>query len=88
MYIVFRLPRGANGQTAGFVLWHIKKEIDDWAQRYGVKYTQKTIKYDHRLAFDDDETYTLFSMTWNPVGSKTIPGLNSWELVNVHGERY
>ena len=52
MYIVFHLPKGAGGQTAGYALSLIKEEVARWAQRYDIRYTEKTIKYDHRVAFD------------------------------------
>lgn len=88
MYIRFRLPQGASGQTANYALSVVKKEVEKWAQRYDIKYTQKTIKYEHRVAFDKDETYTFFTMTWDPESKNIHPSWLAYELVNVHGERY
>ena len=66
MYIEFRLPSGAGGQTAAYALSVICEEIHDWLEKHPVESTQKTIKYKHRLAFNDDRNYTLFALTWNP----------------------
>ena len=84
MYIVFHLPRGAGGQSANHALYEIKQEVQRWAEQYGIRYTQKTIKYDHRVAFDKDDYYTLFAMTWNPPKRFWF----DYEIVNVAGERY
>ena len=72
MYIVFHLPKGAGGQTAGYALSLIKEEVAQWAQRYDIRYTEKTIKYDHRVAFDHDETYSFWAMTWNSKQDKVL----------------
>lgn len=85
MYIEFKLPQGAGGATAGHALYEIKREIELWANRYNIRYTQKTIKYTHRLAFDHDETYTLFSMTWSPESKHYWM---NFQLLNIANERY
>ena len=60
MFIEFQLL-----DHPGDPLQLIKKDIANWADRYGIPYTQKTIKYTHRLAFDQDQYYTVFATTWN-----------------------
>lgn len=85
MYIEFRLPQGAG---AGYALSIIKQEVEKWAERYQVKYTQKTIKYTHRVAFDQDEYYSLFSMTWNPENINKYPSWLSFSIMNIGNERY
>jgi hypothetical protein len=77
VYIEFQLP---NNEHYGYVLEFIKVEIVDWATRYHVPYTQKTIKYTHRLGFNNDKHFSLFSMTWNPI----IP----FQIINIANERY
>ena len=62
MFIEFKLPQD---ESYGFVLNLIKLDIAEWANRYSIPYTQKTIKYTHRLAFDQDRFYTVFATTWN-----------------------
>ena len=62
MYIEFALPQD---ESYGFVLNLIRLDIVDWAIRYNIPYTQKTVKYTHRLAFDQDQYYTVFATTWN-----------------------
>ena len=61
MYIEFTLPRD---ESYGVMLNLIRLDIVDWSTRYNIPYTQKTIKYTHRLAFEQDQYYTLFATTW------------------------
>jgi len=63
MYVAFKLPQD---ESYGYVLNLVRLDIVDWATRYNIPYTQKTIKYAHRLAFDDDKHYTFFATTWTP----------------------
>jgi hypothetical protein len=63
MFIEFKLPRD---KSYGHTLGIIKLSINDWSARYDIPYTQKTIKYTHRLAFDQDRHYTFFATTWTP----------------------
>ena len=77
MYIEFQLPRG---DEYGLELEYIKVEIVDWATKYNIPYTQKTIKYTHRLGFNKNEHFSLFSMTWN----SKIP----FRIINVNNEKY
>ena len=81
MYIEFRLPRGASGQTAYYALSVVQKEIDAWLDRHQVPATQKTIKYTHRLAFNDNRHYTLFALTWNPKTQDKYPDWLQYHLI-------
>jgi hypothetical protein len=65
----------------------IKREIQEWALQHGIRYTQKTIKYHHRVGFDQESDFTLFSLTWNPKDLDQRPWLQ-FQLVNVNNERY
>lgn len=85
MYIEFRLPQGAG---SGYALSIIKQEVEKWAERYQIKYTEKTIKYTHRVAFDQDEYYSLFSMTWNPENINKYSSWLSFSIMNIGNERY
>jgi len=72
MYIEFELPQGP---SYNFVLTMVKLNIIDWATQHHIPYTQKTVKYTHRLAFDDDRYYTFFALTWQSapdIGFKII----------------
>ena len=62
MFIEFELPQD---ESYFVVLNYLKLGIVDWASKYHIPYTQKTIKYRHRLAFDQDRYYTVFATTWN-----------------------
>ena len=77
MYIAFELPQD---ESYSVVLALIKVEIVDWATKYSVPYTQKTIKYTHRLGFNHEKHFSLFSMTW----TANIP----FQIVNIVNEQY
>lgn len=77
MYIEFQLP---HNESYGLALALIKTEIVDWATKYNVPYTQKTIKHTHRLGFSNEKYFSLFSMTW----TSEIP----YQIVNIVNERY
>jgi len=77
VYIEFQLP---HDESYGLVLGLLKVDIVDWAIQFNVPYTQKTIKYTHRLGFNDEKYFSLFSMTW----TSKIP----FQIVNIANERY
>jgi len=70
-----------------YQLEDIKREVKAWADRYGVRYTYKTIKYYHRVGFDNEKNFSLFSMTWNPVDLELRPWLE-YQIINIQNERY
>jgi hypothetical protein len=85
VYIEFQLLPTANtytpDMTAQRILLTIKQEIAKWTTQYGITgYSQKTIKYTHRLGFNDEQHFSLFSMTWTP----NIP----FQIVRIENERY
>ena len=80
MYIEFKLSQGAAGQAAVHALYMIRKDLVSWATKYSIKYTEKTIKYTHRVTFDDDSYYPFFAMTWNP--DKKYHFLSNWRIVS------
>jgi hypothetical protein len=63
VFIEFPLP---DSRDYNFVLTIIKINIEQWAHTQNIPYTQKTVKYTHRLAFDNDQHYTVFALTWQP----------------------
>lgn len=78
MYVQFELPQG----IAHVVVDAIKSSIKLWASHYNIPdngYSQKTIKYTHRLGFNRDEYFSLFSMTYTDF---------SFKIVNIENERY
>ena len=62
MYIEFDL---AGIETSGELLL-LRRELLDWAKKYDIKYREKTIKFQHRITFDQDKTYSFWAITWNP----------------------
>jgi hypothetical protein len=69
MLIEFQLPSGAGGMTAAHALGVIKQELRAWSQQYQIAYTEKTVRYTHRVCFDDDKHYSFFAITWRPKGT-------------------
>jgi hypothetical protein len=60
----------------------IMAEVAIWAHHYGVPdsaYSQKTIKYTHRLGFNNEKYFSLFSMTWDKF---------DFQIVRIENERY
>ena len=86
MYIEFQIPKHT-GVAAQHALWEIKTEIESWSQRYGISYTQKTIKWTHRLGFQKEEHFSLFSMTWQ-AGREDFPSWLNYQIVRIENERY
>jgi hypothetical protein len=79
MYVQFDLPQGRMGPT---ILEAIKASIALWVNKYEIPYngySQKTIKYTHRLGFNCDEYFSLFSMTYTDF---------EFRIVNVQNEKY
>lgn len=79
MYIEFQLPRGEGGATASYALSRILKRLDEWAEKYNLKYKTKTIKHTVRVTFDSDEYYALFGLTWM-IDSK-YPSWTSYRMI-------
>lgn len=78
MYIEFDLPPGLRNAVAGA----IKAAVCLWADTYDIprsSYRQKTVKYTHRLSFDNEQHYSLFSLTWKDY---------DYKMVNVGVDRY
>ena len=63
MYIQFDLPQD---ESYTYYLTTVKLNIIDWASQHHIPYNQKTVKYVHRVTFDDDRNYSFFAMTWAP----------------------
>jgi len=80
MYIEFSLPNGSAGQAAAHSLIIIRKALVEWSTKYGILYSEKTIKYSHRVCFDDDAHYSLFAMTWNQ--DRRYYALGKWRIVS------
>jgi hypothetical protein len=78
VYIEFQLPPDLRNVIANA----IKAEVAIWANKYGVPesdYSQKTIKYTHRLGFNKEQHFSLFSMTWDKF---------NFQIVRIENERY
>ena len=75
MYIEFDLLPDvdmAPGHRAGANLRIVQEHMLTWGERYGIPYREKTIKYTHRVTFDQDQTYSFWAMTWNPEQHKIL----------------
>lgn len=82
MYIEFKLPSGGNGWAAHHVRKTIDDYVEDWALKYNVQFRKKTVKYTHRIIFDNAKDYTLFGMSfWVDPDKKYHNWLNGWRFV-------
>jgi nuclear transport factor 2 (NTF2) superfamily protein len=76
MYIEFDLlpdVHMAPNHGAAVRLSLIMSEMNSWGHRHGIlHYREKTIKYKHRVTFDQDQTYSFWAMTWNPEQNKIL----------------
>lgn len=68
MYIEFTLPLGATTHVVGNTLILIRRGVVDWAIRHDIAYTEKTIKYTHRIVFDDDAMCNFFVLSYDGPG--------------------
>lgn len=79
MYIEFKLPQTGGGYATAQA---ITIAIARWAKKYDVpqhQYSEKTIKYTHRLGFNREEYFSLFSMTWD---------FYDFKIIDIGNEKY
>jgi len=81
MYVEFSLPHGSAGQAAAHSLLLIRRALIDWSQKYGISYTEKTVKYTHRVCFENPDHYSFFSLTWNP--DSKFHSLSRFQIVDI-----
>lgn len=77
MYVEFSLPLDYRNQAAKIV----RDSIMSWANKYQIPatgYSQKTVKYTHRLGFNREEYFSLFSMTYTDF---------EFRIVGAHDQR-
>jgi hypothetical protein len=72
MYIEFDLVTAEWGPTWYQALSTIQDEMNSWSNQYSIQFREKTIKYKHRVTFDQDQTYSFWAMTWNPQQHETL----------------
>jgi hypothetical protein len=78
VYVEFDLPP----DLRNIVAEAIKASIRLWVDKYQIPaagYSQKTIKYTHRLGFNREEYFSLFSMTYTDF---------NFRIVNISNEKY
>jgi len=80
MYIEFSLPQGSAGQAAAHANRIITLALHEWSDRYNIPYNSKIHKLTKRVTFDDDSSYSLFTMTWNL--DKKFHVLGRWRIVS------
>ena len=73
MYIEFQLRDSEKiPLTISIGLLCIRKDLIEWSQKYGISYTEKTVKYTHRVCLNTPEEYTFFLTSWQPTWSSMI----------------
>ena len=81
MYLEFRLPTGAGGMAAQYTNSVLNRNLHAWSDKYGIPYNKKIHKYTVRVTFDDDQYYSVFAMTWNPVSDQMLSYLKNYKLI-------
>ena len=67
MFLEFRLPV----KLTDWAYHSLVTAIYKWSQDQGdIPYRTKVVKYTLRLTFEDDQLYTLFVLSWQPLGSE------------------
>jgi hypothetical protein len=46
-------------------LHNLNNALHAWSDRFGIPYNTKTVQNIKRVTFDSDDTYGLFSLTWD-----------------------
>jgi hypothetical protein len=75
VYIEFELTPSLRNAVASA----IEASILLWAHKYAIPssdYSQKTIKYTHRLGFNREELFSLFSMTYTDFDFRIVNNTN------------
>lgn len=78
MYVEFQLPNGSAGQAAAHTLILVRRAVVEWAVKHNVTYTEKTIKYTHRVCFADDSMCNFFALSYvGPGKFRIVDPLNN-----------
>lgn len=64
MYLEFRIQDNVPRMVIARAHAAIGTNLAEWAEKYNIRYRQKIHKYTLRVTFDEDESYTLFALTW------------------------
>lgn len=64
MYLEFQLRNTVPRMVIMRAHAEIGANLAEWAAKYNIRYRQKIHKYTLRVTFDEDESYTLFALTW------------------------
>ena len=64
MYIEFQLRSDVPRMVIVRAHAAIGTNLAEWAEKYKIQYRKKIHKYTLRVTFDEDESYTLFALTW------------------------
>jgi len=69
MYIEFHLPElPSPGNGIPFVINCIEMDIENWTKQHDITlYKTKRHKNTYRLVLKDDQAYSHFALTWNPM---------------------
>ena len=66
MYIEFSVPDCNDTAEKSYILWLVKQQIAEWQDQYRILPKQKTVKFRHRLCFEEDKLYNFFLLTFDP----------------------
>ena len=72
MYLEFHISED-DDLVSQFKLLRLRQKLVEWRQKWHINYSSKTHKRTLRVAFDQDEIYSFFLMTWDPEQDLFIP---------------
>ena len=64
MYLEFRIQDNVPRMVIARAHAAIGTNLAEWAEKYNIRYRQKIHKHTLRVTFNEDESYTLFALTW------------------------
>lgn len=83
MYIEFDLAT-PDDPVPGLVAYRanflIDRALEVWSARYQTACKTKMVKFKKRVTFDSDDSYSLFSMTWNT--ERKFSALGKWRIIS------
>lgn len=66
MYLEWKIPSSPSHVMPGRWIVDLRDELHKWSDQYNIPYNTKYHKLTYRVTFDDDQTYSLFLLSWNP----------------------
>lgn len=79
MYLLFKLPE--DNWEANYVYTALNHNLGQWSQQYDITYRFKFHRQNVRVTFDDEQSYSVFAMSWCPHAEYLQNYLTDYSLV-------